>query len=489
MRQALAHNPASTIYWRLATVRLCLAWQINKSVLSDQGKMMDAPTFNATRFVRFALRFIVFCFSIIMITLMPVIKPAHAEGFVLRVPSHYWYSGVTYPSAAAYCAAAYAYYPASKDWVGVFWSGAEWCGLENGNSDLYPINKNNCPDHSAPTDSSPRYNNACACDYPYVPDSAGTSCIQEQYTIALSGLGVDVMPTKTLTTAYAKVTTSDGKSKSGAHVDLTLTVVPEVAGQLPVTYTGSLSTYAGSTGSDGRLTFEFRAPSAGGTHTITATCTNCTNQETGTIKVPGCTVSDLTDVKKLSELEGETPEQTQLTLDLDNGMNGYSLLSPATQVAEQCLAGRVNTVVGSPSTSGYKVTSTIRTYAYQKHLWEVWDKFKELKGKVANDPSIQQSCQTLITKVEGEMGLRLTQNPKIDDCTLGRAHCVRYEPATDDPKHVAKIAFDIPLPTVEAFERRLRRPPPSTVQQEANTCGLNWGGTFSSPDRIHFLLR
>lgn len=339
-----------------------------------------------------------------------------------------------------------------------------------------------CPDHSQLA------GNTCTCNDSYVPDSAGTSCIRETYTIALSGLGGEVMPTKTRA-AYALVTTSTGSAKSGAHVDLALTVVPELQGQLPVTYTGTLSTYAGSTGADGRLTFEFRAPTAGGLHTITASCTNCTNQATGTLTVPGCSVSDLTSLADLSVFEGETPEQTLLTQQLEGGMDGYSLLSQGTKDAEQCLAGRINTVVGSPSTSGYKVTSTIRTFAYQQHLWEVWDKFIELKKKVTSDPSIQQRCQTLITKVEGEMGLRLSQNPKKDDCTFGRAHCVRHEPAGADPKHVAKIAFDIPLPTVDAFRRLLKRPPPSTVQQEANTCGLTWGGTFGSPDPIHFLLR
>jgi len=45
--------------------------------------------------------------------------------------------------------------------------------------------------------------------------------------------------------------------------------------------------------------------------------------------------------------------------------------------------------------------------------------------------------------------------------------------------------------TVRAFERRLNQQRPRrTVQQEANACGLDWGGvTISPPDRVHFLLR
>ena len=328
-----------------------------------------------------------------------------------------------------------------------------------------------------------------------MPDLAATSCVPDQYTISLSGLGVTVMPTKTLTT-YAKVTTSSGSPKSGVHVDLALTVVPENGDPILASNVGSISPNGGSTDGNGRLDFTFMAPQAGGLHTITATCVGCTNNPVaGTIRVPGCTVSDLTPIADLSALAGETPEQTQLTRQLEGGMDGYSLLSTSTQQAEQCLAGRINTVVGPPSTSGYQVTSTIRTLAYQEHLWEVWDKFWELKRKVDKDPSIQQRCQTLITKVEGEMGFRLTQDPtdKNESCNtaLGRAHCVRYEPATDDPKHVAKIAFDIPPMTVKKFELVLwlNQMIDSTVQKEANTCGLNWGGTLDSPDPIHFLLR
>jgi hypothetical protein len=137
------------------------------------------------------------------------------------------------------------------------------------------------------------------------------------------------------------------------------------------------------------------------------------------------------------------------------------------------------------------VTSTIRTPAYQKHLKDVWDKFWELKGKVANDPTIQQRCQTLISKVEGEMGFSLNQDPKDTknvncNATLGRAHCVRSGPAVANPKHVTNIAFDISPYTVLKFKSLLA--PPNTVQQEANACNLTWGGTFDPIDEVHFVL-
>jgi hypothetical protein len=123
-------------------------------------------------------------------------------------------------------------------------------------------------------------------------------------------------------------------------------------------------------------------------------------------------------------------------------------------------------------------------------LKDVWDKFWELKGKVASDPSIKQSCQTLITKVEGEMGFRLTQDPTDEDescnAALGRAHCVRSGPAQVDPKHTQNIAFDIQMKAVTKFQNSLI--PPNSVQQEANTCGLTWGGTFAPIDKVHFVL-
>lgn len=91
------------------------------------------------------------------------------------------------------------------------------------------------------------------------------------------------------------------------------------------------------------------------------------------------------------------------------------------------------------------------------------------------------------------MWFRLTQDPSPkaklkENCNpaLGRAaHCIRFQPADADPKHVAKTAFDINSDTVDAFQSKLRRQRPrSTVAQEANTYNIKWGGLFD--DRVHF---
>ena len=245
---------------------------------------------------------------------------------------------------------------------------------------------------------------------PYSYNANTSMCEREQqvqYTIALHNLnlGGELAPNASRA-AYAEV--MNGTIPIGIAVTLTTTAPPEAG-------SGMLSPANGSTGGDGKLNFSFTAPPVGGTytHTVTATCDGgkCSNAATGTIVVTACPVKDLTPLDKLSKQFNETPEQIDLTNKLESGVDGYSLLSDATKTAEQCLARRVNAVVGV--TSGYKVTSTVRTLAYQKHLREVWDKFWDLQKRVKKDPTIQQTCQTLIAKVEGEMGLRLTQDPQI----------------------------------------------------------------------------
>lgn len=528
---------------------------------------MYTLAFDAKRLIRPALRTIVSCFLIIVIPLMTMVKIAHASGTITTVAvpavaTYRWMDDRGASHSPNGTATGYWLNPAeacvagfsamfgvdkSPDQYGYWWhfygnyfdpatGRCKAWGILHGDgyttspflfTDYPGLDRGMaCPNgHTiaqlgstgliwgpvlcnppCPANSTRSTSTTCTCNTDFKPDLSATSCVPEQYTISLVGLGGEVMPTKTLTTAYAEVTPIvAGTSRSGVQVNLKLEVVPEedgnnhAVGQHIAPHEGSLTpvgratTLTGTTDAEGKFRFVFYAPEAGGTHTITATCANnkCTNQDTGKITVPGCPIDPLTDISKLSELWDKTPEEVALTQKLEGGINGYSLLTPATQAAEQCLAERVNTAVGPPSLSGYKVTSTVRTYAYQEHLWEVWDKFWELKRRVDKDTSIKQRCQMLITKVEGEMGFHLSQDPmdENDACnpTLGRAHCIRYQPAQDDPKHVKNIAFDIPPKTVMIFDRRLKRPPPSTVQKEANSCGLTWGGTFSSADRVHFL--
>lgn len=318
----------------------------------------------------------------------------------------------------------------------------------------------------------------------------GYATAPEQYTVALQGLNVTLMPGQTLSSAYAQVTTSSGAPKSGAQISLRDEVFPDDYG-MGGSSQGSLFPSAGSTDGSGQFSFQFTAPLDAGNHVITASCSNCTNSAQGIIKVPGCPVQGLTPLDLLSKSNSETPEQAALTQQLEQKIDGYSLLSNATKSAEQCLAGRIQSVLGDPAQSGYQVTSTVRTLAYQAHLREVWDKFFELQGKVAGDPSLKQRCAVLITKVEGEMGFHLNQDPTDDqqhcDFTLYPDHCIVQRPARTDPKHVKNVAFDIHLDTVTDFQDSLTSP--NTVETEANACSLTWGGTFNPKDEVHFVLK
>ncbi|HEY0666452.1 MAG TPA: hypothetical protein VGD24_10330, partial [Gallionella sp.] len=305
-------------------------------------------------------------------------------------------------------------------------------------------------------------------------------------TISLSGLGGEVMPGKTRA-AYAEVIKSDGLPKSGAQVSLTLTVVPELQGQLPITYTGYLSantvsigttTYAGTTGEDGKFSFVFTAPTGGGTHTITATCTGCTNNPvTGTIKVPGC---DVDDIREVEDIPPNGPDVLPLTLELERTKGEGLALLPAAQAGVDCVKTKF---------PGVTISGGTRTVAYQAHLKEVWDKVIELDQ--IKDPAQIQACKPLRDKIKAHK-----------ECDGG--HCIVYPPATDS-KHPKGTAFDISRNSLASLLGQLRPPPdlqlpPLTPAQQRQAdvpliadwlaspppCNLEWGGSYG--DTVHFSI-
>ena len=305
---------------------------------------------------------------------------------------------------------------------GGFSTAAAACAIANQNVGAYTFNGNYfctgsnyyralcmAPVFSCPANSQPT-GNSCTCNDPYVPDPTATSCVPEQYTIALSGLGGVVRPTTTRD-AYATVTASNGSPKSGAQVSLTLTVVPENGAPILASNVGSISPNGGSTGADGRLNFVFTAPVAGGTHTITASCTNCTNQATGTIKVPGCPEPPLSELTDL------------VAIDFDNGNRWRpDLLTAPYKVHLSC----VETAAGAGHYAG---TSAYRPTQYQRHLYEIIKKDVKLDidYMIANP-----TCKALRDEVTNEMadhGLKYDQ----DVAEPGKSH------------HESGEAFDLTL--------------------------------------------
>lgn len=291
-------------------------------------------------------------------------------------------------------------------------------------------------------------------------------------SISLAGLGGDVMPSAKRT-AYAQVM-SGTTPKSGAQVSLSLTVVPEDDGQLYSAHVGAVSPNGGATGADGRLNFVFTAPTAGGLHTITATCTNCTNQATGTIKVPGCGVPEL---RKVEDIPPNGSDVLPLTLELERTRGAGLALLPDAQAGVTCITNKY------PSAS---ISSGTRTLAYQAHLKEIWDKSIELDlPKNKNNAA----CQPLRDKVNAEKG-----------CSGG--HCIVFPPATDS-NHPKGTAFDVSRDTISELRRALRpalppRTPPLTEAQQHQAdikliadwlaspaaCNLVWGGSYG--DIVHF---
>ena len=86
-----------------------------------------------------------------------------------------------------------AVYSAGGFWIPIYYKYCDAPRIDN-----YFISTGlSCPANSKQT------GNTCSCNDTYMPDPTATSCVPEQYTISLSGLGVDVMPNKTLA-AYAR---------------------------------------------------------------------------------------------------------------------------------------------------------------------------------------------------------------------------------------------------------------------------------------------
>ncbi|MDD5058215.1 MAG: carboxypeptidase-like regulatory domain-containing protein [Sideroxydans sp.] len=329
-------------------------------------------------------------------------------------------------------------------------------------------------------------------DVRYTYNTNTDRCEREALIIALSGLGGEVMASGTRA-AYAEVKTDTGAAKAGAQVSLTHTVVPDDDGQVATAHEGTLLPVAGNTGADGRFNFSFVAPLAGGMHTIKATCTNCTNEATGTIKVPGCPVPRLTS-PPFSETCAEVLENLSSTQAQKEAACGA--LTPELIAGKACFEAKLAALTPAIPVV---TTSNIRSLAYQAHLRQIWDRMERVVDWMAKHPTIQTACAARRAEIAAEKGC--DNAGRCTSCFVPtanrRSHCLKGRPANPTPnfaQHAQGKAFDVSEDgTINPLLTQLAgRTPPVTVQQFLNAptnCNLSWGGTFiDNIDLVHFYV-
>jgi hypothetical protein len=139
---------------------------------------MDAPAFDAIRFVRPALRSIAFCFSVVLISSMTLVKPAHASGTVASINTYFvagsgfgGYINAATPAAACGDGGSQVTGPVVTQISSSQWQ-CTYTYVDNGTNFLMWVFYVSpaCPVNSTGTVT-------CTCTDPYVPDSTATSCV------------------------------------------------------------------------------------------------------------------------------------------------------------------------------------------------------------------------------------------------------------------------------------------------------------------------
>jgi hypothetical protein len=276
--------------------------------------MMATPAFDPKRLVPPASLSIVVYLSIIAISIMTMINPAQASGAlqlgtkwcILPFQNQFPICGYATPAIAcdAYTGSVSTQIPASGYPIGTRYH----CISATGSSPGDTFIKYSCPVNSTGSGGS------CTCNDPYVPDSTGTSCVLEQYTISEPQDQTqlpDVEPGSSREVT-ARVTSQTGQPKEGAVVRFHLDVDPTSGGHdhgetgghnktyerrprgtivgsncVPESGDATLDTYDCTTGLEGYVSFNFNAPDASGTHTFTATCVSqgCSGSRTAKVNV------------------------------------------------------------------------------------------------------------------------------------------------------------------------------------------------------------
>ena len=265
---------------------------------------MNTLTFDVLRFVRTSFRPIVFYFSIILISSMAMIKPAHASGSVNRTSDKSWCAhdqiynpaSCIYSTKEAACDARLVGYPSYNSSF-LIWDGGDntgwWCYAYHNNypsNFYYAIRFGIIADvRACPSNSTPASATSCTCTDPYVPDATQTGCVKQQYKLSLTPETATIEPGNTYIFTATVTNQDDSPPTEDVPVTVKVEVDPTSGGHDHGGSTrpkGSVSPASGSTA----LSITFGATEISGTHTITATCELCSNsplKATINVKVEG----------------------------------------------------------------------------------------------------------------------------------------------------------------------------------------------------------
>ena len=155
------------------------AWREKlKTYFDAQGEVIDTPAFDAKRFVRAALQFFVFCFLVVLISSMAMVKPAHASGTVASINTYFvagsgfgFYRYAATPAVACGDGGSQVTGPVVTQISSSQWQ-CTYTYVDNGTNFLMWVFYVSpaCPANSSGTVT-------CTCTDPYVPDSTRTSCV------------------------------------------------------------------------------------------------------------------------------------------------------------------------------------------------------------------------------------------------------------------------------------------------------------------------
>jgi hypothetical protein len=176
-------------------------------------------------------------------------------------------------------------------------------------------------------------------------------------------------------------------------------------------------------------------------------------------------------------------------------------LTPALLAGKACLMDKLSAL--SPAVP-LKVTSDIRSVAYQAHLREVWDKMERVVDWMDKHLTIQSACAARRAEFAAEKGCDKAGPCKSEpnevcypESSTQRSHCIVGRPANPSPndaQHTQGKAFDVgKTSTIDPLLAVLGgRTPPETISQFLNAptnCNLSWGGTFiDNYDPVHFYV-